>query len=576
MKPQPKRILIVTREIVPFHYGGIGTQFKNLAGFLRQRGHDVAILTERHTDFEEAIFQKNYGDIPIHFAGFFSSDPVTRPLAYAKAVERVFDRLCADETTLPDVVICADFEAECFFLLLKACSGVYEKTRFILNINGMTHDVLSVHEGGEEARSENSVLNAANVRLICAMEELCIGLADILAPSTEIYWDQIRRRMTCSRPVQPIPNFRDGGLFRVNPAGEIQPTGGASGSKIIFVGRLDRMKGTDLLLKAYLRLSEDRSVTLPDIVFVGRDCFWKEYGDTFLGHWRSRIPAYLTEKIAFTGQIEHQRVADHLREAAFCVFPSRLEPFGIVCLEAMGMGCPIVVPRGTGLEEVVGASFPDGLFVHDEDGQNLAERMRFLLNHPPLPKARETLRQRALLLNEVAEQGWISLIESEIVTDQFRRENIKWAGPVLSLLSLLQPPQNPDLDHLQIYFSRKQHYEELDSIRVSYPRGRWNTLTIALPGGTGDPHLRLDPMDRSGEVLIKEIALLDNKGKDLWRCDGGSGFKDLNGREAVKMISQGDLLLLSSSDSDPQLLLDCPNQPEPVTLRITLFSQLCH
>ena len=52
-----KRILIITSELVPFHYGGIGTQFKSLAALLKRHGHHVYLLARRPENYDESVLQ---------------------------------------------------------------------------------------------------------------------------------------------------------------------------------------------------------------------------------------------------------------------------------------------------------------------------------------------------------------------------------------------------------------------------------------------------------------------------------------------------------------------------------------
>lgn len=564
MTIQQKRILIVTREIVPFHYGGIGTQFKSLARFLRRRGHDVAILTERPVLFNERLFRDHYGDVSVFFTEPYPSIAVLRPWYYAENVADVFDDLY--QANPPDVVICADFEAEGLLLFLKAAGGHYGKSRFILTINGMTREVLSVYEG--EVREGSAFLQDPAIRLICAIEDLCVLLAPEIVSPSKVAWGKVQDRLSPPRLARIIPNFVDHRLFGSENLG----TTAEAPSKIVFVGRLDRLKGPDLLLKAYLDLFRDRGGKLPDIIFIGRDCFWKSYSSTFLEHWLSRLPAEMSRKITFLGQVEHGRIIDYLRQAVFCVFPSRWEAYGIVCLEAMMMGCPVLIPRGTGLEEVLGLSFPGGLFTHDDDGQDLKERIRLLLDYPPAVEVRQAVRQRALQLEQEAERYWTALIEDHPESRDQWEAGTKWSNAVLALLSLLRSRQDEVPDHLKIYFSCKRHYDESNSVRIVYPRNRWKALSILLPGGTGDPELRMDPSECPGTVILRQVLLTDQQGEELWRSDASNRF------QGIRFIGKGQIFLRSESyvlhaaDNDPQLLLDCPAIEKPVLMTVVLYA----
>ena len=135
------------------------------------------------------------------------------------------------------------------------------------------------------------------------------------------------------------------------------------------------MKGADLLLKAYFEIADQMGTAIPRIIFIGRDCFWKAYNSTFLEYWKDRIPEKCRDFVSFLGQVSHDQIRDYLKKATVSVFPSRWEPFGIVCLEALSMGCPVVVSKGTGLEEVLGPALSEFAVPVTEDIQPLAEKI---------------------------------------------------------------------------------------------------------------------------------------------------------------------------------------------------------
>jgi glycosyltransferase involved in cell wall biosynthesis len=69
-----------------------------------------------------------------------------------------------------------------------------------------------------------------------------------------------------------------------------------------------------------------------------------------------------------------QDVPDLMKAADFLVFPSRYEPFGLVVLEAMATGIPVITAATTGATELV---TPDCSFVlpDSDDTQALAEAL---------------------------------------------------------------------------------------------------------------------------------------------------------------------------------------------------------
>jgi glycosyltransferase involved in cell wall biosynthesis len=415
-----KCIIFITREIVPFYYGGIGTQFKAAAKFLKTKGHEVYFLTQRHKTFNEKIYHQHYGDIPLFFvdildpSAYGSLSPAgglvsTFSLAYAIAVSKEFDYIY--DLVSPDIAICADFGGEGLFLFLKSDAGGYEKTRFILLIEGGLFDVLSTYESGMNSQTP-SELNDPQNRITCAMENICILLASEIITPTSSYWKQLQIRMQTDKKPHVIPNFVDTDLF--NPQNVDEATEKFR-PLILFIGRLDRHKGADILLKAYLEMIKNWSGDKPELIFIGRDSFWKEHETTFLEYWKKRIPRSYSQNISFLGQVSHDQIVTYLKKATVCVFPSRWEVFGIVCLEAMYYGCPVLVSQGTGLEEVIGPSFSEYAFDVREEEVVLKKKLTTVLENPSeLDKIRAGLRKRAEELINLSKSRFLKFIEKDV------------------------------------------------------------------------------------------------------------------------------------------------------------------
>ena len=573
----PKRILIVTGELVPFRYGGIGTQFKSLAALLRRHGHQVSFLSRKPENYDEDVYRAHYGDAPV----FLVDQPPTYdwppgPFVYAAEVARRFD-IIRDQVR-PDLVICADFYAEGLFLLLRAGSGLYQDTEFLLTINGMNAEVIRVREGSIYGTA-TSITSFPDIRLLLATEDICVHLASrIVSPSVSA-WEEIRQRMKIEKHGRVIPNLVDPGLFSPKEGPRESPRE----PLILFVGRLDRMKGTDLLLKAYFEIAERMRPAIPRIVFIGRDCYWNEYGSTFLEHWQSRIPEKYAGTVSFLGQVSHDTIRDHLKKASVAVFPSRWEPFGIVCLEALAMGCPVVVSRGTGLEEVLGPGLSEFAVPVTEDIKTLAQKIMSLLpseNGSVIDTVStslgsvspEQMRARALEVVHQAEEGWLDLLR-----DVGRQEEPPMTGlrpfclPLHELLASLEDATwRGNAARLQIYFRRDGGYTESDSLMVPYSRLCWATLKIPLPGGTGESPLRLDPADKPGTVRIREIVLIDQGGREVWRADGGNGFAGCVGGGGEAVSIEDSCLVCYAATHDPQILLECPATDQPLEMRLVI------
>lgn len=103
----------------------------------------------------------------------------------------------------------------------------------------------------------------------------------------------------------------------------------------------------------------------------------------------------VADNIIFTG-----RVPDEVRDGLFmvanaAVFPSIYEPFGIVALEAMAAGTPVIVSDVGGLSEVVDLH-ETGIKVYPDDPQSLAWGILHTLKHPDWAQARARNAERVV------------------------------------------------------------------------------------------------------------------------------------------------------------------------------------
>lgn len=118
---------------------------------------------------------------------------------------------------------------------------------------------------------------------------------------------------------------------------------------VMYVGRFVREKGIHVLLNAANAVLAQEPNTKFLIVGGGQ----RERFEKFV-HWSG-----LESKVLFTGFMANRSLHQLYRCADVAVFPSLYEPFGIVALEGMAAGVPVVASDAGGLKEVV---------LHDETG----------------------------------------------------------------------------------------------------------------------------------------------------------------------------------------------------------------
>ncbi|WP_332748225.1 glycosyltransferase [Hydrogenophaga sp.] len=125
----------------------------------------------------------------------------------------------------------------------------------------------------------------------------------------------------------------------------------ASGLKgapyVLFLGRLNHIKGPDLLLEAFAAIAS----RFPEhhLVMAGPD-------GGLLETLRARALAHsLQDRVHFSGFISGAKKSEALRFASLLAIPSRREAMSIVVLEAGACGCPVLFTDACGLSEIAQA-----------------------------------------------------------------------------------------------------------------------------------------------------------------------------------------------------------------------------
>jgi phosphatidylinositol alpha-mannosyltransferase len=163
-----------------------------------------------------------------------------------------------------------------------------------------------------------------------------------------------------SPDVPPIDEFRDGKL------------------NILFVGRLEKRKGANYLLKAYRRVKEE----IPDsrLLIVGP-------GTRLRKKYERQVRRQGLKDVVFVGYASYDDLPRYYQTAdIFCSPATGRESFGIILLEAMAIGKPIVASNIDGYARLVNHGV-DGLLVPPKDEKALAQALISLMTN-------ESLRQQ--------------------------------------------------------------------------------------------------------------------------------------------------------------------------------------
>jgi len=163
---------------------------------------------------------------------------------------------------------------------------------------------------------------------------------------------------------------------------------------ILYVGRIEPLKGIDVLLKAAALLDNTDDTR---VLIVGGN----PGSDTELDRLKALTSELGIDKmVTFTGSVKQNELPNYYSAANVFVLPSHSESFGLAALEAMACGTPVVVSRVGGLKTFIDSG-ETGYLVPWRCPEPFAQRLEMLLANPRLQEAMgEAARAKAL------QMGW--------------------------------------------------------------------------------------------------------------------------------------------------------------------------
>jgi len=374
------RICFVSRELAPFHGGGIGTYVTQACRAFVAAGHEVHVITAAHPGLERA--DTVLPGVQVHVAacnegpgrmGAARNEPMQRALAVHHTLERLHARLPFDFVEFPE------FGGEGAFAL---------RAQRTLGQFGSAVLAVRLHTPSFERRELNR-LSALDLDVASQeyAEEVSLREAHVIVSPTGSLLDRVTRRLRLQQPSSVIPH-----PFVAEPsaAPHAEPPGTRPGRAcILYFGRIEYRKGVHLLIEAAQRLLEKQLDV--EVRLVGDDTSTGPFGQSMRGWLERRISASWRERFHFEPARPRGELRGLIREAAVCCFPALWDNFPNACLEAMAQGALVVGGDAGGMGELIedgksGLLFPSG------DAGQLAQRLERALTDEAL---RQSVRQEA-------------------------------------------------------------------------------------------------------------------------------------------------------------------------------------
>jgi glycosyltransferase involved in cell wall biosynthesis len=363
------RIAFCCLEWEPVAGGGIRTYVENATRFLAELGHESHVLTYAHkgagpdrerkgvqvhrvrlTWLQRQIYRASVllglGDFT--FRTFYSLQIArkVRDLARAGAI---------------DVVESPDYAAEGLALTwLQRRSRSWRLVPHVVMLHTPTF-----------------VLNAINGRRCRPLgwvhekiENWNIRHAPHLSSPSRALARRVAAGLHTGQPIHhdPYPFGIDGITTAATPATASTTASGTT--TLLYVGRLEFRKGVTFLVEALRALCPRHPELRAEL--IGGDTPSAPGGGSMRRHLEARIAGDLRDHVQIVDRLPREQLFDRYRAASFCVFPSVFENFANTCLEAITLGRVVVVPRDSGMAELV----EDGVSGFWFENGNVADLVR--------------------------------------------------------------------------------------------------------------------------------------------------------------------------------------------------------
>ncbi|MFC1918671.1 glycosyltransferase [Chloroflexota bacterium] len=364
--------------------GGMSVYIRELARELGKQGHLVDVYTRVHDPIDSQIYNLGQNARLIHLRA--GEDEEIHKLAVYSYLP---DFACNLENFRKDDGARYDLVFSHYWL--SAWAGRYLQQWWhvphitMFHTLGAVKNATGIGEDEPELRLE-------------AERELAQTCQHIIASTEKEKEDLIRYYGASPRSIGVIPCGVNLELFKPADKKTARQQLGLTDDKIIlFVGRIEPLKGIDQLLKAMPYMQNTHR---PRLVLIG--------GDENSQHEMERLKAlsrnlHIEDSVTFPGLIKQERLPPFYCAADVCVVPAYHESFGLVALESLACGTPVVANDVGALRDIIRQG-DTGYVVADNTPHHLAEKIAFILSGPG-PDKKSALSIRA----SVSRFGWPSI-----------------------------------------------------------------------------------------------------------------------------------------------------------------------
>lgn len=351
--------------------GGMNVYVRYLAGALARQGWGVDIFTRRHSQEEPPVVSLGEGVRVVHLPGGPEGEGKERLHLYLEQFASALLGYAEAHRLRYDLVHSHYWLSGLVGLELAREWGVPHIACF--------HTLAEVKRRARVGEREPHRRIAGERRVVAG--------ADRVVAFTPHERDALVRYYGADPDrVAVVPCGVDTSLFRpLNPLHARKALGLDGQGVLLFVGRLEPLKGVELLLQAVALLDGREGVR---VLIVGGG---PHPGVAVNGLRDLACSLGIAPRVEFVGSVPHASLPLYYSAADALVLPSYYESFGLVALEAMACGTPVVAARVGGLRSIV-RDGETGYLVPWHCPEPYAQRLEVLLRNEHL---RRSMGERA-------------------------------------------------------------------------------------------------------------------------------------------------------------------------------------
>ncbi|MCB9006625.1 MAG: glycosyltransferase [Ardenticatenaceae bacterium] len=365
----PLRLCLLSKAYPPHQHEGVGRHTNLMAQGLFECGHTVHVITQGAKDtvsFYEGAYVHRVPSAE-RYGRYRMFPKLYYALNHSHAVHDKIKRLI-----LNDGIQLVDSPLWQFDGLVTAVSG---DIPVVVRLQTALRQIAAL---------QNTV--DPDARLAGDMEQTLVERAAFLVPNSTATVEKMRS-------VYQFQAAAD--QFRIIPHGIIpveedlvrpfNPNTPPATLTVLYLGRLEKRKGIQDLFAAIPQVLAQ----VPNVQFIiagadnsHRDGFQQQTGLTYAAHFQRQY-AQFASQVSFLGQVSEEKLNQLYQSCDLFVAPSLYESFGLIYLEAMNYGKPVIGCRAGGIPEVVDDGVT-GLLAEPEAPADLAEAILKMLQNPSL------------------------------------------------------------------------------------------------------------------------------------------------------------------------------------------------